>query len=153
MELTEILERLEYLLAKEKEETSDGGNEKSSAGFLKEMLLLLFQFVIALVKVPLGIVGGYIKNEIVSAVKKDSKLMAVISAMLVVLLIFFFVFYMSLSVAVGVYFYEKENTLFVSVLYSLVFQVFSSLIIGLIAYFSYRNLNVLKVYKSIVRKR
>jgi len=152
MELTEILDRLEGLLTVESDRLKNDKEDIGYAGFVKEALILVFQLLIALLKTPFRFVAGYVKNEVFYAVKRDSRLMAVIAVMLLVLLVFFVVFWMSLSVAAGVYFYEKGNTLFVSVLYSLVFQFVSSIITALIAYFSFRKLKSFKVYKSILRK-
>jgi hypothetical protein len=152
MELTEILDRLERLLTVESDRLKNDKEDVGYAGFVKEALILVFQLLITLLKPPFRFVAGYVKNEVFYAVKRDSRLMAVIAVMLLVLLVFFVVFWMSLSVAAGVYFYEKGNTLFVSVLYSLVFQFISSIITALIAYFSFRKLKSFKVYKSILRK-
>jgi hypothetical protein len=152
MELTEILDRLERLLTVESDRLKNDKEDAGYAGFVKEALILVFQLLITLLKTPFRFVAGYVKNEVFYAVKRDSRLMAVIAVMLLVLLVFFVVFWMSLSVAAGVYFYEKGNTLFVSVLYSLVFQFISSIITALIAYFSFRKLKSFKVYKSILRK-
>lgn len=152
MELTEILDRLENLLNAERDRLKNDKEDAGSEGFVKEALILVFQFLIAVLKTPFRFVAGFVKNEVFYAVKRDSRLMAVIAVMLMMLLIFFVVFWFSLSVAAGVYFYEKGNTLFVSVLYSLVFQFVSSIITALIAYFSFRKLKLFKVYRSILRK-
>lgn len=153
MEPAEILTRIEEILAKEKEALKSDEKEQSSGDMLKEIFLLLFQFVISLLKAPFRFVAGYVKNELVSAVKKDSKLMAFISAMLMVLLIFFFVLWISISVAVGAYFYDNGSTVFVSVLYSIGFQTISFLLVALLAYLFFRNLKTLKIYKSLTKNR
>jgi len=152
MELSEILDRLEELLNRERARLKEVKDEavENSGDFLKEVVILVFQFLIVVAKAPFRFAAGYIKKELFSAVKKDSKLMAVIGAMLLVLLVFFVVFWLSLSVAVGSYFYEKGNTLFVSALYSLVFQLVSSLIILMIAYFSFRKLKSFRIFRSII---
>ncbi|NPA35721.1 MAG: hypothetical protein GXO47_02620 [Chlorobi bacterium] len=153
MELNEILERIEELLEKEKKELMEAGDEQSSTiTFLKEILLLLFQFVVALLKAPFRLVAGYVKKEVISAIKKDSKIMAFISAMLIVLLVFFLVLWMSVSVAVGAYFYDKGYSLFASVVYSVAFQVVSILVVILISYLISRNLKTFKLFKSLTGK-
>ena len=153
MELKEILDRIDEILDREKKQINEDEGENAPLNFLKEIVILLFQFLVTVVKAPFRFVAGYVKKELLAAVKKDSKLMAVISAMLIVLLVFFLVFWFSLSAAVGIYFYEEGNTLFVSALYSLAFQVVSSVLIGLIAYVSFRRLKTFRIYKSIAGKR
>jgi magnesium-transporting ATPase (P-type) len=152
MELNEILDRIDEILDREKKLIKGEQDENAPLSFMKEVVILLFQFLITVVKTPFRFVAGYVKKELLAAIKKDSKLMAVISAMLIVLLVFFLVFWFSLSAAVGIYFYEEGNTLFVSALYSLAFQVLSSVLTGLTAYVSFRRLKTFKIYKSIARK-
>ncbi len=152
MKTYQILDRIEEILEREKEALKEE-DPKTTKGVVVELVYLVLQFILNLVKAPFKFIAGYVKNELVTALKKDSGLMAVISVMVVVLFVFFLIFWLSVSVAVGVYFYENGNTLFVSVLYSIAFQTLSSLLALLIAYISMRRMKTFKIFRSITRKR
>jgi len=148
METNQILDRIEEILEKEKEVLKEE-DPKTAKGVAMELVYLVLQFILNLIKAPFRFVAGYVKNEIVSAVKKDAGLMAVISVMIMVLFVFFLIFWLSVSVAVGAYFYENGNTLLISILYSIAFQILSSLLAGLIAYISVRSLRTFKLFRSV----
>ncbi len=149
MEVIKILDRIEEILKEEgnrKEEQVDAG--KSA---LRELVSLILQFVLSMVKMPFNFISRYIKNEILNSMKKDSKLLAIIFAMLVILLVFFFVFWLFVSASVGIYFYENGSTIFASIMYSIAFQAGSSIIVVLIAYISFRNVKSIKLMKSLFK--
>ena len=83
--------------------------------------------------------------------KKDSKLLAIIFSMLIVLLVFFFVFWLFVSASVGIYFYENGSTMFASIMYSIAFQAGSSLIVVLVAYISFRKVKSIKLMNSLFK--
>jgi len=147
-----ILDRIEEILEKEKDALKEE-DPKTSKGVVMELVYLVLQFILNLIKAPFRFVAGYVKKEIVSAVKKDAGLMAVISAMIIVLFVFFLIFWFSVSVAVGAYFYENGNTLFVSILYSIAFQILSSLFVALVAYISVRSLKTFKIFRSLKQNK
>ncbi len=152
MDTFKILDRIEEILEKEKDALKEE-DPKTSKGVVMELVYLVLQFILNLIKAPFRFVAGYVKKEIVSAVKKDAGLMAVISAMIIVLFVFFLIFWFSVSVAVGAYFYENGNTLFVSILYSIAFQILSSLFVALVAYISVRSLKTFKIFRSLKQNK
>ena len=152
MDTFKILDRIEEILEKEKDALKEE-DPKTSKGVVMELVYLVLQFILNLIKAPFRFVAGYVKKEIVSAVKKDAGLMAVISAMIIVLFVFFLIFWFSVSVAVGAYFYENGNTLFVSILYSIAFQILSLLFVALVAYISVRSLKTFKIFRSLKQNK
>ena len=56
-----------------------------------------------------------------------------------------------MAIAVGVYFYDKGNTILISIGYSLIFQSISLLLFGLILYITSKRLRSLKLIKSILK--
>jgi magnesium-transporting ATPase (P-type) len=149
MDTIKILDRIEEILKEEGERKVEQGDEVKST--LREFVSLILQFVLSMVKAPFLFISRYLKNEIINSLKKDSKLLAAIFSMLVVLLVFFFVFWLFVSASVGIYFYENGSTMFTSIMYSIAFQAGSSLIIVLVAYISFRKVKSIKLMKSLFK--
>jgi len=151
METKEILDRLEKII-KENELSFDENNDSSNNNSLKEFFFLILSFFLNILQAPFKLVAKYITNEIVKAVKKDAKLYAFIMALMGVMFVFFSVLWLFISVAVGVYFYDKGNTIFISIIYSLVFQVVSFVVVGIITVISMRSIKSLKLLSKIAKK-
>ena len=64
-----------------------------------------------------------------------------------VLFVFFSVIWLFISVAVGVYYYDKGHTLLISIIYSIGFQLISFIIMSLIAFIASKKLKSLKFLK------
>jgi len=139
MNSTDILNRIEKLINNminkvdnlEIEGKSEIGNKSNKTG-LKEIFSLLIQLFLNILKMPFKIVATYLKGEIIMAVKKDIRLYMLIIGLIGVLFVFFSVIWLFISVAVGVYFYDKGNTIFFSIIYSIAIQVISFILISLI---------------------
>jgi magnesium-transporting ATPase (P-type) len=149
MEVLKILDRIEEILKEESNRAEEQADSGKSA--LRELVSLILQFVLSLIKAPFNFVSRYIKNEILNSMKKDSKLLAIIFSMLIVLLVFFFVFWLFVSASVGIYFYENGSTMFASIMYSIAFQAGSSLIVVLVAYISFRKVKSIKLMNSLFK--
>jgi len=149
MNVSEILDRIDVVLKEERERTKEKGDAGKSA--VIEIVSLSMQFVLSMVKAPFIFISRYFKNEIINSLKKDSKLLAVVFSMLVVLLVFFFVFWLFVSASVGIYFYENGSTMFASIMYSIAFQVSSSIVVALVAYISFRNVKSFKLMNSLFK--
>ncbi len=149
MEVIKILDRIEEILKEEGKRKEEQGDADKSA--LRELVSLILQFVLSLVKAPFNFVSRYIRNEIINSLKKDSKLLAMIFSMLVVLLVFFFVFWLFVSASVGIYFYENGSTMFTSIMYSIAFQVGSSIIVVFVTYISFKNIKSAKLINSLFK--
>ena len=128
--------------------TADGAEESKSSIF-KEYIGLLFSVIIDIVKAPLKLLSNFLKKELVVAIKKDAKLFAVIMGIMGVLFVFFTILWLFISFAVGVYFYEKGESMLVSVLYSIVFQFGSMILVASIAFFASRKIKSLKMLNNI----
>jgi hypothetical protein len=157
MELPEILDKLEEII-KERESESTEENEieqeePSARSTLKELVLLIFSFLLNIIKAPYRVVARYLKNEIVLAIKKDAKLYGAILAMFGILFLLFTVLWLFISIAVGAYFYDRGESLFISVMYSLGFQAACIVLVALIAFISSRNIRSIKLIKSLAKSR
>ena len=149
MDTIKILDRIEEILKEEGERKVEQGDEVKST--LREFVSLILQFVLSMVKAPFLFISRYLKNEIINSLKKDSKLLAAIFSMLVVLLVFFFVFWLFVSASVGIYFYESGSTMFVSIMYSIAFQAGSSIFVALVAYVLFRNVKSIRLINSMFK--
>ncbi len=69
MDTFKILDRIEEILEKEKDALKEE-DPKTSKGVVMELVYLVLQFILNLIKAPFRFVAGYVKKEIVSAVKK-----------------------------------------------------------------------------------
>ncbi|MBB3187173.1 hypothetical protein [Microbacter margulisiae] len=147
MNIIDLLEQLETTLHKEwkqddspemsdvsQENASDEPKARKKYSF-RSVMSLLFSFVIDAIKIPFLWTARFLKQELIHAIKKDLQNMALIGLLLIILLIFFAVLWFSVSVLIGVFFYEKGNALLLSVLYVVIFQLFSMMAVGLSIYF------------------
>jgi len=147
--LDDYIKKIDVITEKLSETSSSAENEDSKTGVFREYLGLLFSVIIDIVKVPLKLLTNFLKKELIVAIKKDAKLYAVIMGIMGVLFVFFTVMWLFISVAVGVYFYEKGETILISVLYSILFQFGSIIVVSLIAYFASKKIKSLKMLKNI----
>ncbi len=148
MEIDEILNKIESIVNDKTLNFSDNKSEKqTNNNSAKEMFYLILRFILSVIKAPFTLIAKYLKNEIVHAVKKDAKLYTLIIGMMGMLFIFFTVLWLFISVAVGVYYFENGNSIFVSALYSIAFQLTISIIVGIAAFIlstRIKSLNMLK---------
>ena len=154
MKSEEIFDRIENILNDKMNhsgnpETEPGSENKSVKNEIKDIAYLLMQLALNVLKAPFKIVAKYFINEIIDAAKNDAKLYMLLMGIMGVLFVFFSVMWLFVSVAVGVYFYDKGNTIFVSTIYSIGFQLISFILIALIALFASKNLKSLKVLKKL----
>ena len=149
MELTEILKKIESTIKEEnkKFESSNYLSETdSNSNASKNILHLVILYFLKLFKSPFT--KKYFSN-LIKIAKKDARLYAMIMGILSVLFIFFTVLWLFISTAIGFYFYEKGNTLFISILYSIGFQMIFFVSMILIGYFGSKRITSLKMVKSL----
>ncbi len=115
----------------------------------KDILYLLMQLFLNILKAPFKIVAKYLRDEIIIAVKKDAKIYMLIMGIMGVLFVIFSVIWLFISVAVGIYCYDKGHTILISIIYSIGFQLVSFILISLIALIASKKLNSLKVLKKL----
>ncbi len=156
MKSKDILNRIENLIDDKFNNSDDSKIEakteienKSDKTEFKEILHLLMQLFLNVLKAPFQIVAKYLRDEVITAVKKDVKLYMLIMGIMGVLFIFFSVIWLFISVAVGVYFYDEGHTIFISIIYSIGFQLISFILITLIALIASRKLKSLKIMKKL----
>ena len=123
-------------------------NNANRTGF-KEILYLLMQLFLNILKTPFKLVANYLKEEIILAMKKDLRLYMLILGLMGVLFVFFSVIWLFIAVAVGVYFYDKGSTLFISIIYSIGVQVTSFTLVSLLAFLISKKLRSLKILKKL----
>ena len=156
MKSKDILNRIENLI-NDKFSNSDKSKidaeieieNKSDKTEFKEILYLLMQLFLNVLKAPFKIVAKYLRDEIIIAVKKDAKLYMLIMGIMGVLFVFFSVIWLFISVAVGVYYYDNGHTIFISIIYSIGFQLISFILITLIALLASSKLKSLKILKKL----
>lgn len=154
MEILEILDRIEdivenqnYDTANNNEETEKGASVKKTS--VKDVTHLLLSFLLGILKAPFQLIAKYLKNEIISTIKKDARLYALVMGLMGVMFVFFVVLWLFVSVIVGVYFYESGKSVFISIGYSIGFQLISFAIVGLIAFVASKNIKSLKLLKNV----
>ncbi len=149
-EIFEVLDKIEKIVKNEKtnEEKTELENQSDSRT-TKDIIYLIIDFFLNTLKTPFKIIAKYLRNEIITAVKKDAKLYAIIMGIMGVLFVFFSVIWLFLSIAVGAYFYEKGNSLLISVLYSISFQFISFVLVSIIAVIAYKKTESLKILNNI----
>lgn len=152
MEIFEILDKIENLIKSEdlkstenKTETEGQPNENPA----KSVFSLVLSFFLNILKAPFKIIAKYLKKEIVATIKKDARLLAFILSIMGVLLVFFSVLWLFISIAVAVYFQEKGHSILMSIIYSVIFQTISFIILGFIAFISSKKIKSLKMLKSL----
>ena len=150
MKTDDILDRVEVIVNQELERSkllvsdSEGSTEKKS---VYEVLNLLLLYVVRTVKTPLKLVSKFIKEEILPSMEKDFKLYLLIMGSLMLLVLFFGVIWISISITVGVFFFDSGYSVLDSVLFSLGFQFLSFLILSLVAFVASRNIKSLQMLK------
>ena len=162
MEILEILEKIEEIiksrdskLSEEKIETELENESEShpQKNIVKDIFYLVLSFILNILKTPFKLIAKYIKDEIFAVIKKDAKLYMFILFFLRVLLMFSSVLWFFISVAVGVYFYEKGHSILISIIYSIGFQLISFIIISLIIYIASRKIKSFKMMKNMSMRK
>ncbi len=124
---------------------------KSDKKEFKDILYLLMQLLFNVIKTPFKIVAKFLRDEIIIAAKKDAKIYMLIMGIMGVLFVFFSVIWLFISVAIGVYYYDKGYTMFVSIIYSIGFQLISFILVGSIALIASSKLKSLKILKNLMK--
>jgi hypothetical protein len=152
MDIPEILDKIEGILKSEslksdenKLETESQPNKNSA----NNLIYLVFHFLLNILKAPFNLFAKYLKDEIISAIKKDAKLYALIMGMMGVLFVFFSVLWLFVAVVVGVYFHEKGHSILMSIVYSIGFQIICFIFVALIAFVSSRKIKSLKMISNM----
>ncbi len=96
------------------------------------------EFIKKAVLLFIPVLKSFITSPVKTAAKtasKELKIFGSLGMVSVVLLIFFIIGWFTLSVLVGAWFYDHGNSLTLSVLYSLIFQLISFLMVSSAGYF------------------
>lgn len=149
MDILDTLNKIEGIITNKVADATENKkvDDKGSAMLTttKEIIILFISFLKDIFKIPMKIVTKFLINEIVAAAKKDAKNYALIMGLMGVLVVFFSVLWLFISVAVAAYFYDKGNVIFISIMYSLGFQLISFIIISLIVYIISRRIKSLRL--------
>ena len=132
------------------EEQNKETEEKLSKNTLKSIILSVLEYIINIIKLPFTVFAKFFTKEIIKAIKKDVKTYVFLLSLLVIMTIFLSVMWLFIVTSVGVYFYENGNTVLESLGFSLLFQLISFLVFGLILYFTSKKLRSLKLLKNIL---
>ncbi len=148
MKSQEILDKIEKIIDN-KVDNSDKAKTDSDKNIVEDIAYLTLQFFLNVVKTPFNIVAKFLKDEIITSIKKDARLYAFVMGIMGVLFVFFSVIWLFISVAVGVYFYEQGYSILISIIYSILFQIVSFILVSLIAFLTSKKLKSLKMIKKI----
>ncbi|RLD21885.1 MAG: hypothetical protein DRI71_08245 [Bacteroidetes bacterium] len=136
MKTTEIINRIEEIIDSENMKSEDSKTEsqgQSGNSTIKDILYLILDFFLTILKTPFNFFAKYLKKEIITTIKNDAKIYALIMGIMGVLFVFFSVLWLFISVAIGIYFYESGYSIFMSMMFSIGFQLISFLIVVLVA--------------------
>jgi hypothetical protein len=151
MEINEIISRIESIIKSEDQKSSPKEDEQQGevTNGIKDIFILLLNFLLSIIKAPFDLIAKYLKNEIITAIKKDTKLYALIMGIMGVMFVLFSVLWLFISVAIGVYYFENGYSILTSILYSIVFQLISFTIVGLVAFIASTQIKSLKMLKKM----
>jgi len=136
-----LLEKEELL---EQENLSVQERVSINLGFIKKATLLF-----------LPVLKSFVLNPLKSVLKtgaKEMKIFGSLGMISIVLFVFFTVGWFTLTVLVGVWFYEEGNSLSLSVLFSLIFQLFSFLVVASVGYIIFSKSIFVSFYKFFKQK-
>lgn len=156
MKTEKLLEKIEELI---KESDSSGMkndestvNQNSSNNVFARITLMITSFFLDVLRSPFKILASYLKNELIDAVKKDAILYALMGFLMGVLFIFFSVLWLTISIFIGVYYFNIGESILNSILYSLGYQSLFFVLISLIAFIAMKNINSIKVLRKLSNK-
>jgi NADH:ubiquinone oxidoreductase subunit H len=116
---------------------------------------IYFEFIQNAVLLFIPVLKSFIINPVNSAIKtttKEVKIIGSLGIISVVMLVFFVIGWFTLSVLVGIWFYDHGYTLINSVLYSLIFQLISFVVVSSLG-FLVLSKSVLVSFFSLFRKK
>jgi len=125
--------------------------EKIKSSPIKDIFNLIIAFFMSVIKAPFQLIHLYIKNEIVSVIKKEIKLYFVLIFLTGVLFTIFIVFWVLISLAVGFYFQELGFSNYESILLSIAFQALIFLIVFLIFRSKSKQIKSLRMIKKTLK--
>ncbi len=104
---------------------------------IEEKVSINLEFIKKAATLFVPVLKSFVTNPIKSAVKtasRELKIFGSLGMVAVVLLIFFVIGWLTLSVLVGAWFYDQGSSLSASVLYSLIFQLISFIMVSSAGY-------------------
>ena len=157
-QIEEILKNnLQFSGSKNEEEVDSSVNknisekQKTKRTPFKDIFNLIISFFMSVVKAPFQLIHVYIKNEIVAVIKKEVKLYFVLICLMGVLLTIFIVFWVLISLAVGIYFQEQGFSNFNSILLAIAFQLVSFSLVTFIFFKVSRKIKSLRMLKKTLK--
>lgn len=161
MRQLEILNEIEYILKKlfnpnsseinlDTDENSENENIKESRkkGPVKAIFDLIVSFFMSVIKSPFQLIHEFIKKEIIALIRKEIKFYFWLIVLLGVLFTIFIVFWILISLAIGVYFREDGASLLTSILYVIAFQLLTFTLISIVFYRISRKIKSLKFIRE-----
>ncbi len=134
---------------------ADDNTEKMSRDNAGDIHNGLWKWLTDLLSFPVRLLIKYFRRELTSALRHDLKIYMLMAGIAGMMFIFVVILWLTLSIAVGVFFYEKGFTLLQSVLFSLAFQfvvILLSLLTAHIACRRRRTARLLKELREITRE-
>jgi len=135
---------------------ADDNAEKMSRDNAGDIHSGLWKWLTDLLSFPVRLLIKYFRRELTAALRHDLKIYMLMAGIAGMMFIFVVTLWLTLSIAVGVFFYEKGFTLLQSVLFSLAFQfvvILLSLLTARIACRRRRTARLLKELREIAKER
>ena len=95
--------------------------------FLKKAILLFIPVLLSFISNPL--------KAVLKTASRELKIFSLLGMISIVLIIFFIIGWFTLTVLVGVWFYDHGKSMTISVLYSLIFQIIIFIVVSSTGYF------------------
>jgi len=106
------------------EELSKRKRKKSRRkGPVKAIFDLLISFFVSVIKSPFELIQQYIKKEVIGLIRKELKSYFILIILFGVLFTIFIIFWVLISLAIGVYFQEIGFTFLHAILFVIAFQL------------------------------
>ena len=152
MQIEELIKRIENIVKENDFSSKDLVKIKDKDSLSQQMQEVMFLGVLLMLeilKTPLRFVIQIFNKNWFSTLKKDAKYFGAIMMSLFILLIFFIVLWLTITVSVGIYFFEQVGySMFVSISLSIAFQLLSMLLIGVGVYMFYSKIKLFKIVKK-----
>ena len=156
MKAEQLLEKIEKIIEENELKLNSEANDISDKEKVKKnpfarVLLLVVSYFLEILRSPFKLVATYLKNELVGAVKKDMILYMLMGLLMGILFVFFSVIWLTISILIGVYYFDNGATIFNSILYSFGWQSSFFILISLIAFIAMQNMESMKMMKKIAK--
>ena len=117
-------------------------------GPVKAIFDLIVSFFMSVIKAPFQLIHEYIKKEMIALIRKELRLYFWLFILFAVLLTVFIIFWVLISLAIGIYFKESGVSVLNAILYVISFQLVIFTIVSFVIYQISKKLKSLKLLRN-----